>query len=111
MSKFETLRKTVRVSDPVNWYGKETVNVTLSVIDPYDEDAALVEILVEASNDNNSDPLAMGYWFLSQDRSEKDIEWAYNKFRDSNYGKMPNEISFDWLWAHGYRIPFNEFDE
>lgn len=107
MSKFETLRKTVKISDPENWYGYDTATVTLSVIDPYDEDAALVQILVEAVIDDIS--CTMGYWFLSPDRNENDIEWAYNKFKNFEYGKMPEVISLNWLYQHGYKVPFEEF--
>lgn len=107
MSKFETLTKTVRISDPENWYGYDTVTVTLSVIDPYDEDAALVQILVEAIIGDIS--CTMGYWFLSPDRNEKDVEWAYNRFRDWHYNRMPGIISLNWLYQHGYKVPYKEF--
>lgn len=107
MSKFENLSKTVQISDPENWYGRNTATVTLSVIDPYDEDATLVQILVEAIIGDIS--CTMGYWFLSPDRNEKNVEWAYNKFKSFNYGKMPDIISLNWLYEHGYKVPYEEW--
>lgn len=94
--EFEKLTKTVKVTDPECWYGKNTVDVHLFVTTPY-MDEVVVRIFVESIDD-----FAVVYDFECECKYKDQIKWAYNHLKTWMYDRMPDEISLAWLYEHGY---------
>lgn len=97
--EFEKLTKTVKVTDPECWYGRDTVNVSLFVTPPY-KDEVVVRIHVDSIDD-----FSVVYDFECECKYERQIEWAYNHLKTWMYDRMPDEIDLGWLYEHGY-LPF-----
>lgn len=91
---FNTLTKTVRVSDPERWYGQETVEVKLSVLPEFQKQRD-VQILIKSIDDFMMYHRKPCY----NDRQVKDM---WNRAKTYMYDAMPNEISVEWLLEHGY---------
>lgn len=96
--KFERLTKTVRVSDPENWYERDTVDVWLYVTSPY-ENKVRVRVLIMTVDD-----FSVGYDWECDADNKGAIESAYNHLKEYMYDRMPEEISLDWLYEHGYLV-------
>lgn len=96
---FERLTKVVHVTDKENWYGKDTVKVSLYVTRPYKE-KVLIRILVESIDDK------LIVYDIECDADNKDeIKFWYEHLRRWLYDKIPKKISTAWLYEHGY-LPF-----
>lgn len=94
--EFERLTKTVRVSDPECWYGRDTVKVHLFVTPPYTGNV-IVRIFVESIDD-----FAVSYDYECEEKYKDMIKWAYNHIKFWMYDRIPNEINLGWLYEHGY---------
>ena len=97
--KFEGLTKTVAVTDPDNWYGQDTVTVSLFITPPFRGRVA-IRILIRSIDD-----FAVLYDIEKYENNKDGIKWAYNHLKEWLYDRMPDKISLDWLYEHGY-LPF-----
>ena len=95
-NKYEMLTKTVRVSDPSNWYGQKTVKVSLRVT-PEFKGQREVRLLV-----NSIDDFMM--YHAKPCFNEDQVKSLYNQARQHMYDTMPSTISVRWLLQHGYDI-------
>lgn len=93
---FERLTKTVRVTDPENWYNKDTVDVSLFVT-PAFRGVVTVRILISTIDD-----FMVVYDHQCYAQYKESIKWAYNHLKQWMYDKMPDEIDLGWLYEHGY---------
>jgi hypothetical protein len=94
--EFEKLTKTVRVTDPENWYNQNTVEASLFVTPPYCG-IVTVRILIDTIDD-----FMVVYDHECYVQYGELIKWAYNHLKQWMYDKMPEEISLGWLYEHGY---------
>lgn len=93
---FEMLTKTVRVTDPWRWYGRETVNVSLRVTAPW-QGKVTIRIAV-----NSIDDFAVYYMYECDEKYKALIKSMYEHLKEYMYDRMPDEISVEWLYEHGY---------
>jgi hypothetical protein len=93
---FERLTKTVRVSDPEHWYNQEHVTVSLFVTPPF-RGIVTVRILIATIDD-----FMVSYDHPCYAQYSESIKWVYNHLKTWMYDEMPDEISLDWLFKHGY---------
>lgn len=88
--------KTVRVSDPENFYQQNTVEVALYITPPY-EDRMVVRVLVITIDDK-----AFALETEVHSRYKDEINFIYDHYKKWIYDKMPEEISLEWLYEHGF---------
>ena len=88
------LTKTVKVSDPENWYNQKTVTVKLFVCTEHDGETD-VRIFVESIDD-----FAMEYTRTCYNHAG--IDCTYKLMKDNMFDKLPKKISYKWLLEHGY---------
>lgn len=93
---FHRLTKTVKVSDPDMWYQQNEVDVSLYVSPPY-KGTVQVKILVSSIDD-----FAVAYIQECNEKYTDYIKSLYNHMKEWMYDRMPEEISVDWLYEHGY---------
>lgn len=93
---FEELEKTVRVTDPYNWYDEDTVYVSLHVFSPRD---GWTKIRVSVLS---IDDFAVFYDYDCESKYEDQINGMYNHIKEYMFDKMPNKISLEWLYEHGF---------
>ena len=91
------LSKTIKVSDPENWYRQKTVKVKLFVCPEY-KGKTDVRIFIESIDD-----FAMEY--TRDCYSQESVDYTYQMMKENMYDKMPKKISYSWLLEHGY-FPF-----
>ena len=72
---FERLTKTVRVTDPECWYGRDTVEVHLFVTPPY-KDNVLIRIFIETIDD-----FAVTYDYECEAKYQDNIRSMYNHIK------------------------------
>lgn len=92
----EKLTKTVRVSDPEHWYMENTVKVSLYVTPSY-KGQVRVRMYVKSIDDFN-----ICYNVDCRDDDKAHIQWVYDHLKKYMYDRMPDIISRDWLYEHGY---------
>lgn len=90
------LSKTVKVSDPENWYRQNTVNVSLYVTSPF-ENKTMVRIFVFTIDD-----FAVSLDYEAESKYEDQIKFIYNHFKKWIYDKIPDEVSLAWFYEHGF---------
>ena len=90
------LIKTVKVSDPENWYRQPTVDVSLYVTTPYDN-KTIVRIFVFTIDD-----FAVSLDYEVESKYEDQIKFVYNHFKKWIYDRMPEEASLAWFYEHGF---------
>lgn len=90
------LTKTVKVSDPENWYRQNTVDVSLYVTKPW-ENKTVVRIFIFTIDD-----FAVSLDYEVESKYEAQIKSVYNHFKKWIYDRMPEEISLAWLYEHGF---------
>lgn len=95
----ERLEKIVRVTDPEDWYGQNTVEVSLFVTPPY-KDKVRVRILIQSVDD-----FMVSYDYECNNDDKDHIKWIYSHLKEWMYDRMPEEIDLTWLYEHGY-LPF-----
>lgn len=93
------MEKIVRVSDPEDWYGENTVKVSLFVTPPF-KNKVSVRILVESIDD-----FMMCYEYECEAKHEDHIKFMYNHLKEWMYDRIPKEIDLGWLYEHGY-LPY-----
>lgn len=91
------LTKTVRVTDPWRWYNKDTVEVVLCIVPPLGNDEVTVKVSV-----NSIDDFSVSRSIKVESKYETAIQSYYDHFKEYLFDKMPNEISVEWLYEHGY---------
>ena len=91
-----TLVKTVRVTDPWCWYNKDTVEVILWVT-PYFDNKVRVQVSVHSIDD-----FSVNRYIVCEKKYDTAIQAYYDHFKEYLFDRMPNEISLDWLYEHGY---------
>jgi hypothetical protein len=89
--------KTVKVSDPENWYNQKTVKVKLFICPEY-EGKTDVRLFVESIDD-----FAMEY--TRECYGQADIDYTYKLMKEFMYDRLPKKISYGWLLEHGF-FPF-----
>lgn len=94
---FPRLTKKVKVSDPEMWYGKSEVDVSLFVTPPY-AGRVYVKILVSSIDD-----FAVSHTTYDCNVKYTDcIKGIYDHMKEWMYDRMPEEVSVEWLYEHGY---------
>ena len=88
------LCKTVKVSDPENWYGRDTVEVKLFICPEYNKKTN-VRILIKSIDDFMMEHTRDCY-------SQADIDATYKQMKQYMFDRLPDEISCTWLFEHGY---------
>lgn len=91
---YPDLTKTVRVSDPTNWYGQHTVEVKLHVTVEFHGQRD-VSILVKSIDDFmmiHTKPCFNGH----------QLKALYESAKRYMYDTMPKTINVSWLYEHGY---------
>lgn len=89
--------KIVKVSDPENWYRANEVEVSLYVTPPY-HGKVLVRIFVDTIDD----------FAVSLDSEEigetctDAIKWIYNHYETFIFDRMPEVVSLEWFYEHGF---------
>lgn len=94
--KIEVLEKTVRVTDPWCWYERDTVDVTLYVRASWNGKVAII-IMVSSIDD-----FSVSYTCECESKYKTVIESMYEHLKKYMYDRMPDEISVEWLYEHGY---------
>lgn len=90
------LVKTVKVSDPENFYQQDTVEVALYITPPYKGNAK-VRVLIITIDDK---AFALETDVSAQYRDY--INSIYDHYKTWIYDRMPEEISLAWLFEHGF---------
>ena len=90
------IAKTVKVSDPENFYKQDTVEVVLHTLPPY-RGSVRVRIVI-CTIDDKSFAIETEVNSLSRES----IISMYNHYKTWIYDKMPEEISLAWLYEHGF---------
>ena len=88
--------KTVKVSDPENFYRQDTVEVALYITPPW-EGRSVVRVLIITIDDK---AFALETEVHSQYKDQ--IKFIYDHYKTWIYDKMPEEISLAWLFEHGF---------
>ena len=96
---FKRLTKTVKVTDPECWYGRDTVDVSL-VVTPVVNGTVAVRIVVSSIDD-----FMVAYERECYALHEDAVKWKYDHLKRWMYDKIPEEINLDWLYEHGY-LPY-----
>ena len=94
---YQMLTKTVKVSDPWCWKNEETVEVMLWVTPPVLNNKATVEVIV---NPTSSRSVSRG--IKVESNYDIAIQSYYEHFKKYLFDKIPEIISLDWLYEHGY---------
>ena len=92
---FERLEKTVKVTDPWRWYGEDTVDISLYVMNY--KDTTTVRIVVHSIDD-----FSVAYNYECESKYKDQIKYMYNHMKNWMFDKIPNEINVAWLYEHGY---------
>lgn len=90
------IKKTVCVSDPVNWYDKSTITIKLFVCPPW-KGKTDVRCYAESCDD-----FAMYLDFDCYDQAC--IQPTYDYMKKYIYDRMPEIISQEYLAEHGFRV-------
>lgn len=98
MENYKTLKKTVRVGDPWRWYNRDTVDVFLWV-HPLVLDRQNVEVSIVVSS---IDDFSASRGIICDKKYPQSIEAFYNHLKKYMFDAMPEEITVDWLYEHGY---------
>lgn len=85
------LEKTVKVSDPWKWYNRPSVNVKMWIL----PGGTTVRILFLSIDD----------FSVYQDFDEWNVDANWQWCKEWLFDKIPNTVSCEWLYEHGYR-PF-----
>lgn len=93
------LVKSVKVSDPENWYGKRTVSATLFVTEPYDG-SRVVRMAIQSCDDK-----MLTFDITCNSDDVRGIEQAYIHIKTYLYDTLQKTISTKWLYRHGF-LPF-----
>lgn len=98
--KGDTMRtrriKTVKVSDPENFYQQDTIEVGIYITEPWQEKVS-VRVFIYTVDDRA--------WALEQEidaKYKEQIKFVYDHYKKWIYDKMPEEISLVWLYEHGF---------
>lgn len=88
--------KTVKVSDPENFYQQDTIEVGIYITEPW-LGKVTVRVFIYTIDDKA--------WALEQEieaKYEAHIKFVYDHYKKWIYDKMPEEISLVWLYEHGF---------
>ena len=91
------LTRTVRVSDPWHWYDENTVVVSMGVTPPSKNGE--VDIYVSVSS---IDDFSVSRRIEENIKYEASVQCYYDHFKKYLFDRMPDEISVEWLYEHGY---------
>ena len=93
---FVQLIKTVKVTDPENWYRQPTVDVSLYVTRSWDN-KTIVRVFVFTIDD-----FAVSLDYECESKYEDQIKSVYNHYKKWIYDRMPEEVSLAWFYEHGF---------
>lgn len=93
---FPRLTKKVKVSDPNMWYGRDEVDVSLFVTSPF-RGTVYVKLRVSSIDD-----FAVAYTYQCEEKYTACIRGVYEHLREWMYARMPEKVSVEWLYEHGY---------
>lgn len=93
------LAKTVKVSDPWNWYGENEIKIRLFCMQPMKGWKNPSHIRVLASS---IDDFLMSIDICVQRDSEACVKNTYNFAKKYIFDTIPDEISEAWLLEHGF---------
>lgn len=96
LSTLLELGRTVKVSDPENWYGESAVHVSFGITSWWN-DRVRIRVSVLSIDD-----FGVYYDYVCDDKLEDEIVEMYAYIRDSVYGKIPDTISLRWLYDNGF---------
>lgn len=92
----ERLSKRVAVSDPENWYQQDSVTIHLYVSAPF-RHKVQVKISVLSIDD-----FAAAYYQEIDEKYQLSIKSMYDHMKHWIYDRIPDKISLDWLYEHGF---------
>ena len=88
--------KIVKVSDPENWYQQNEVEVGLYVTPPY-HGKVYVRIFVDTIDD-----FAVSLNCEVGETNTDEIKWIYNHYETFIFDRMPEVVSLEWFYEHGF---------
>lgn len=95
----QELSKTVKVSDPWNWYDEDEIQIRLFCLLPHDgwENASTIRVLADSADD-----FMMCIDIACQRDSEVCVKYTYDFAKKYIFDTIPDEVSVDWLLEHGF---------
>lgn len=88
--------KIVKVSDPENWYNQNEVEVSLYVTPPY-HGTVWVRVFVDTIDDF---AVSLDHE-IGEDYTEA-IKWVYNHYETFIFDRIPEVVSLEWFYEHGF---------
>lgn len=88
--------KIVKVSDPECWYNQDTVEVGLYVTPPYNG-KVVVRVFVDTIDD-----FAVSLDYEIGETYTDAIKWVYNHYKTFIFERIPETVSLDWFYEHGF---------
>ena len=88
--------KIVKVSDPECWYGQNEVEVSLHVTMSY-KGKVWVRLFVDTIDD-----FAVSLDCEVEESYTDEIKWIYNHYKTFIFDRMPEVVSLEWFYEHGF---------
>ena len=88
--------KTVKVSDPENFYQQDTVEVCLYITPPYKGNTKVRVLIITIDDKSFALETEVGAQYRDY------INSIHDHYKTWVYDRMPEEISLVWLFEHGF---------